>query len=111
MPQPVVDYPHETTRSAMDMILQGTRSQYPNCKVILSHAGGALPYLISRVATPMRRAPDVAASYRMGTAYEQVMHDFRSFYYDLALSSSPQVLDMALKMIPRDHLLFGVSTS
>ncbi|KAF7155437.1 hypothetical protein CNMCM5623_007508 [Aspergillus felis] len=91
MPQPVVDYPQETTRSAMDMILQG----------------GALPYLISRVATPMRRAPDVAASYRMGTTYEQVMRDFRSFYYDLALSSSPQVLDMALKMIPRDHLLFG----
>jgi hypothetical protein len=47
----------------------------------------------------------------MGTTYEQVMHDFRSFYYDLALSSSPQVLDMALKMIPRDHLLFGVSIS
>ncbi|GFF29407.1 2-amino-3-carboxymuconate-6-semialdehyde decarboxylase [Aspergillus udagawae] len=107
MPQPVVDYPHETTRSAMDMILQGTRSKYPNCKVILSHAGGALPYLISRVATPMRRAPDVAASYRLGTTYEQVMRDFRSFYYDLALSSSPQVLDMALKTIPRDHLLYG----
>ncbi|RHZ50185.1 hypothetical protein CDV55_102112 [Aspergillus turcosus] len=107
MPPPVLDFPHETTRSAMDMILQGTRSKYPNCKVILSHAGGALPYLISRVATPMRRAPDMAASYRIGTTYEQVMRDFRSFYYDLALSSSPQVLDMALKMIPRDHLLFG----
>lgn len=107
MPQPVVDYPHETTRSAMDMILQGTRTRYPDCKVILSHAGGALPYLISRVTTPLRRAPDFAASYRMGTTYDQAMEDFRSFHFDLALSASPQVLGMALRMIPKDHLLFG----
>lgn len=45
LPQPALDYPHETTRSAMDMILMGTRAKYPDCKVILSHAGGTLPYL------------------------------------------------------------------
>lgn len=109
LPQPALDYPHETTRSAMDMILMGTRSKYPNCKVILSHAGGTLPYLISRVATPMRKAPDWAASYRMGTTHDRVLEDFRSFYFDLALSSSPHVLEMALKMIPHDHILYGVS--
>lgn len=111
LPQPALDYPHETTRSAMDMILMGTRSKYPDCKVILSHAGGALPYLITRVATPMRKAPDFAASYRMGTTHDRVLEDFRSFYFDLALSSSPHVMDMALKMIPHDHILYGVSAS
>ncbi|KAJ5556572.1 hypothetical protein N7494_000487 [Penicillium frequentans] len=107
LPQPAIDYPHETTRTAMDMIIQGTRRKYPNCKVILSHAGGALPYLVTRVATPMRKAPDFAVSHRMGTTYSQVMDDFRSFHFDLALSTAPSVLDMALKMIPHDHLLFG----
>lgn len=37
------------------------------------------------------------------------MEDFRSFYFDLALSSAPPVLDLALKVIPRDHILYGVS--
>ncbi|PWY88931.1 amidohydrolase 2 [Aspergillus heteromorphus CBS 117.55] len=107
MPQPMIDYPHETTRTAMDMILAGTRHKYPDCKVILSHAGGALPYLISRVAIPLKKAPDLASSYVMGTTGDKAMEAFRSFYYDLALSSSPQVLDLVLKMVPHDHILFG----
>ncbi|KAJ5622150.1 hypothetical protein N7528_005382 [Penicillium herquei] len=107
LPQPAIDYPHETTRAAMDMIIRGTRRKFPDCKVILSHAGGALPYLVTRVATPMRKAPDLVVNHRMGTTHTQVMEDFRSFYYDLALSASPSVLDLALKMIPHDHILYG----
>jgi predicted TIM-barrel fold metal-dependent hydrolase len=106
--QPMIDYPHETTRAAMDMIMMGTRQKYPDCKVVLSHAGGTLPYLISRSATPMRKAPNFAAYYVAGTTYEKEMQDFRSMYYDVALSSSPQVLDMLLRMVPHDHILYGV---
>lgn len=109
LPQPVIDYPHETTRTAMDMILMGTRRKYPDCKVILSHAGGSLPYLISRLGTPLRATPNFAASAAMGTNYDQAMASFRSFHYDLALSASPQVLDILLKLVPHDHILFGVS--
>lgn len=54
MAQPLIDYPHETTRTAMDMILSNTKRRHPNCKVFLSYAGGTLPYLISRVATPLK---------------------------------------------------------
>jgi predicted TIM-barrel fold metal-dependent hydrolase len=35
------------------------------------------------------------------------MESFRSFHFDLALSSSPQVLDTLLKMVPHDHILYG----
>ncbi|KAJ5385296.1 hypothetical protein N7517_003207 [Penicillium concentricum] len=107
LPQPSIDYPHETTRAAMDMIVNGTRLKYPSCKVILSHAGGTIPYLISRVTTPMKRAPDFAVSHRMGTTHDKSMESFRSFHFDLALSSSPQILDMLLKIVPHDHILYG----
>ena len=109
MPQPMIDYPHETTRTAYDMLLQGTRSKYPACKVILSHAGGTLPYLISRSATPLRKTPNLAAKVRIGTTHEQMVKDFRSFHFDLALSSSPAVLRMAMELIPHEHILYGVS--
>ncbi|THZ01749.1 amidohydrolase family protein [Aureobasidium pullulans] len=85
MPQPLIDYPHETTRTATDMIIAGTRRKYPDCKVILSHAGGALPYLIERISNGSQHG-------------QQAMADFKSFYYDLALSSSPSVLQLLLTM-------------
>lgn len=100
LPQPVIDYPHETTRSAMDMLTMGTWSKFADCKVIFSHAGGALPYLIGRVAVLLTKTPDFATNRKLGTTHDRVIADFRSFYFDLALSTSPHVLKMVLELIP-----------
>lgn len=106
----MIDYPHETTRTATDMIMMGTWRKYPKCTVILSHAGSALPYLISRVATPLEKVPNFAASAAIGTDHNKAWADFRSFHYDLALSSSTPVLKMVLDLVPHDHILYGVSS-
>lgn len=45
LPQPVVDYPQQTAHAAVDLVLRSVRSNTPNVDVILSHAGGTLPYL------------------------------------------------------------------
>lgn len=45
LPQPIIDYAHETTRTACDLIISGRKRQFPACKIILSHAGGTLPFL------------------------------------------------------------------
>lgn len=34
--QPVLDYPHESTKTAFDLILSGTKHAFPDCKIILS---------------------------------------------------------------------------
>ncbi|KIX95711.1 uncharacterized protein Z520_08418 [Fonsecaea multimorphosa CBS 102226] len=107
MPQPMIDYPHETSRTAMDMIMMGTLNKYRDCKVILSHAGGTLPYVISRIATPLSKTPDLAAKAAIGVTHDTVMDNFRSFYFDLALSSSPAVLNMLLELVPHGHILYG----
>jgi 6-methylsalicylate decarboxylase len=103
--QPSVDYPHETTRTALDLLLTRNRSRFPNCKIILSHAGGTLPWMIPRT-TQWRRGmtndqiPD-------GITYDEMMADFRSFYFDLALSSSHDGLDLLTARVPHDHILYG----
>ncbi|KAI8635561.1 amidohydrolase 2 [Xylariaceae sp. FL1651] len=107
MLQPMIDFPHETTRTAVDMIMSRTLQKYPNVKVILSNAGGTLPYLITRLATPLRKTPDLAARWKTGTTYEETMSSFRKFYFDVAQSSAPQVLSTLLTMVPHDHILFG----
>ena len=110
MPQPVIDYPHETTRTAVDMITSRTLSKFPNVKVILSHAGGTLPFLAGRflTLTPLRRTTGVVARFATGTTYDEATQAIRSFYYDVALSTSPQALRTLFDVVPEDHIVYGV---
>ncbi|KZF25334.1 amidohydrolase 2 [Xylona heveae TC161] len=123
LPQPMMDYPHESARSAADMILTGTkRGPASGCKIILSHAGGTLPTLIERVGImlpivfPDARIPVASAAgavnaehaeYSQKVSREQVEEDAKSFYFDLALSGTSNILDSFLKWAPHDRILFG----
>jgi hypothetical protein len=42
-----------------------------------------------------------------GKTSEGIVEDFRSFYFDLALSSSEAVLKLVLDVITHDHILYG----
>ncbi|CAF1523275.1 unnamed protein product [Adineta ricciae] len=101
-PQPLIDYPQETTRTAADLVLTGTRAAFPDVKIILSHAGGTLPFLAQRIAMigdlPSFQCPRNA---------REILSDFRSFYYDTALSSSVPQLKALLAFADSSKILFG----
>jgi 6-methylsalicylate decarboxylase len=101
LPQPMIDYPHETTRAAVDMIMSGTRRDFPNCKVVLSHAGGSLPYLAVRAAVML---PDYGLS---DMAAEEFLEQARGFYFDLALSGNEFTMGLLMKFAEEGHVLFG----
>lgn len=102
MPQPLIDYPQETTRAASDLVLTGARASFPDVKIILSHAGGTLPFLAQRIAgagiMPSLKCPRVPL---------QILADFQSFYYDTALSSSVSQLKALLEFADHSKILFG----
>ncbi|OTB08227.1 hypothetical protein M426DRAFT_8035 [Hypoxylon sp. CI-4A] len=101
LPQPVIDYPHETTRAAVDLLITNTVKDHPNVKIILSHTGGTLPYLAHRAAN---------LTYDTGLSDkspEEFLEEASSFYFDLALSATPLTLDLSLKFAKPDHVLFG----
>ena len=101
LPQPLIDYPHETTRTAVDLIMSKTVREHPNCKIILSHAGGTLPYLATRAAVML---PDYGLS---DQSSEDFMQDAKSLYYDLALSGNDYTLGLLTKFAKTEHILFG----
>ncbi|KAK3317321.1 hypothetical protein B0T19DRAFT_405025 [Cercophora scortea] len=109
LPLPLVDYPHETTRAAVDMITRGTLKRYPNVKVILSHAGGTLPYVMDRFLTLSRRRPGVVQSLMGGGAatYEEAREAFGRFYYDVALSTAPGVLRLLVESVGAGQVVYG----
>lgn len=107
LPQPSIDYPQETTRAAVDMIITNVTQRFPNCVKILSHAGGTLPFLVSRIAVTSQESEGTKKTY--GKTYADIMDDLRSFYYDVALSSSPAVMKLLLELVPHEHITYGKS--
>jgi 6-methylsalicylate decarboxylase len=100
IPGPFVDFPFDTTRTAVDMVMKGVFQRHGKVRVILSHAGGFLPYAAQRFASCAATMP--------GQSDEQaLMGEFRRFYFDTALSTSPYVLPSLTAFADPSHIVFG----
>lgn len=105
LPQPVVDYPLATTRAAVDLVMTGTVRSFPDVDIILSHAGGTLPFIGGR-AIGFLSVSNIATG--VGVTYEEAVEDFARFYYDTALSTTAAQLNGLLDFIgDTSHVLFG----
>ena len=100
IPSPLLDFLLHTARAAVQLVFNGVMERYPNARIILSHAGGFMPYAALRVAggVPHFR-PELADP-------EKTLARLKQFYFDTALSSGsaiPALKDFAAK----DHIVFG----
>jgi 6-methylsalicylate decarboxylase len=97
---PLVD-PFATTRTAVQLVLNGIVDRYPGARIILSHAGGFVPYATHRFA-------ELAHVFRPDAAKPaDILASFRRFYFDTALSSSPSALPSITAFAKPGHILFG----
>ncbi|MBY4801873.1 2-hydroxy-1-naphthoic acid nonoxidative decarboxylase [Burkholderia cepacia] len=100
MPGPLLDYPFDTTRTALQLVLNGVITRHPNVRIILSHAGGFLPYTAYRFA-------ELAPGVRNDVPDRDGLLDLlRSFYFDTALSS-PSALPSLTAFAQPDRVLYG----
>ncbi len=91
----------DTTRAAVNLMLQGVLERYPNIHWILAHSGGFLPYIAHRL-TNVESMDRYARSIPEGA-----LHYVRRFYYDTALSPS-RYSQVALKsLVSPSQILFG----
>ncbi|KAH8587453.1 hypothetical protein B0O99DRAFT_665368 [Bisporella sp. PMI_857] len=104
IPQPIIDYPLATTRAAVDLVITGTIQAYPDVDIILSHAGGTVPFVGSRVIGSLI-LPAIASKASVNVT--QAIADFKRFYYDIALSTSAAQLDGLLDFADSSKVLFG----
>lgn len=101
IPRMLIDYPFETTRVAVNLILQGVVQRYPDIKFILSHSGGTLPFLAHRVAIFDKDMPS------RDNYPEGAMAYFRKFWFDTALSGHPVPLVGLTGIADKSRILFG----
>ena len=98
-PSPFADYPADTTRCALDLVLKGHRKRFPSTKVILSHGGGYLPFAATRFA-------ELGASLAKDRSPEDIMADIVSFYFDTALVA-PSGIPSLIGTVPLGQIVFG----
>lgn len=99
MPSPLLDFPFDTTRTAVHMVANGVFRRYRRVRVILSHGGGFLPYAAYRFVG--------AAQFNDGIAPDEIFEDLRRFHLDTALSSTPVSMPSLLAFADPTHITYG----
>ena len=97
IPPFAADFLLDTTRAAISMARQGWLTRFPNVRIILSHAGGFLPYAAERVARICSPSNDYAEGISL----------LRRYHFDTALSSSPYALPSLLAFADPERITFG----
>jgi predicted TIM-barrel fold metal-dependent hydrolase len=96
-PRPMLEFLFDTTRTVVDLVLNGTVARHPDLAVIVPHAGATLPLVADRVSTFARLlAPEVDA-----------LGDLGRLHFDLAGFAAPRQLDALLTLTTLDHLHYG----
>jgi len=110
-----IEYPMDTTRSIMSLLVTGTAGKYPDVKFIFSHGGGATASVAGRIVgaaatyledggvlRPGAPAPRSSPQMPRGPLYE-----LQKFYYDTSGASNPIAMGALRRMVPMSQILFG----
>ncbi|MCC6608928.1 MAG: amidohydrolase [Burkholderiales bacterium] len=97
-----LEFPFDTTRAAVSLLYHGTAARYPSVRIILSHAGGAIPYLAGRTAALSERNPDFVLR-----GSEDMLPSLRRFYYDITQSASGPTFAALRTLAPVTKIVFG----
>lgn len=103
-PNPMFEFFFDTARAVINMFLTGFLDKFPNVKLIICHAGGALPPLVERltnVATAVLGHP-------IEFNTDAVKRTFgRQFFFDLAGYVFPDQIHGLLRYTDTSRLLYG----
>ena len=98
-----IEYPFDTTRAIMSLLVNGAFQKYPNIKFLFSHGGGALSILAQRIEALSRHSK---ARENIAPGGD-VMNVLGSLYFETANATSAPAL-AALRAFTRpEQLMFG----
>lgn len=101
-PLAMYEYPAETTRAVVNMMMRNIPARYPDVRFVIPHCGSFLPLAVPRMQALYR------ALHAKGMIDEIDWEgNLRNLYYDLAGGHTPDVLRALLTITTPDHLLYG----
>ena len=100
-PRPMLEFMFETTRTVTNLVLNGVTQRYPDLRIVVPHAGAALPVLASRVES---QAPFMFPD---GKSLPRMKDEMRKLYYDLAGAPLPELLQALEHIADKEHIFYG----
>jgi predicted TIM-barrel fold metal-dependent hydrolase len=101
----ILEFMFDTTRMLTNMIFSGTKKRFSKIRIISTHGGGAIPYLMTRIETLEQVFGPGKGRAQLSPA--EIREGLASFYYDLTAATSPAQLFALQQMVPLSHLLMG----
>jgi 6-methylsalicylate decarboxylase len=98
----MMEYLFDTTRAAVNLTFSGATERYPRIAFVLAHAGGLMPYFAWRLSVcPMidARLPQISP--------EQIIARLGHFWFDTALSPTPQTMTCLAGVARPERIVFG----
>jgi 6-methylsalicylate decarboxylase len=99
-PAHTADFLLSTVRAATNLVQKGATRRYRRLRFILAHAGGFIPYAVQRLAHVLATADPARTK-------EDLTAEYRTFYFDVALSTAPATVAALLAFADPNHVLYG----
>ena len=97
----VIEFGTDTTRALTNLLFSGTAARCPHVRVIWSHGGGTMPFLVERFIR-MEKMPRFAPFMPQGFVTEAA-----KFYYDTAQILHASPLGALKQIIPLAKICYG----
>ncbi len=101
VPDTVIEFGTDTTRAITSYVYRGAARRFPDVKLIFSHSGGTLPFLIERYDFFDRSGQGKAA------APDGFRSEIARFYFDIAQAANPVATRALRAVVPVGQLVFG----
>jgi predicted TIM-barrel fold metal-dependent hydrolase len=102
VPASFIEYPQDTNRAVMSLLLSTTFTRTRDIRWIFSHAGGAVPLLAGRINSLVKIQRTNADSLPDGIDFE-----LKRLHYETANSAYAPNMAALLKYVPIAQVLFG----
>jgi predicted TIM-barrel fold metal-dependent hydrolase len=101
VPAATLDFPFDTTRTIVSLMMGGIFQRCPDIRFVFSHAGGTVPFLVDRLSR-LERIPANKELLQAG-----VGNMLRALYFDTALSANKYTFASLMEFADPKRILFG----
>jgi aminocarboxymuconate-semialdehyde decarboxylase len=98
---PLVGFTFDTTLAASKLVFSGVLKRFPGIRWVLTHMGGAIPYLSERLDRGYEAFTECRANIDQPPS-----HYLRQMYYD-TVNFNPEAIKFAIGFAGVDHILAG----
>ena len=94
-----IEYGTDTTRAIVRMVYSGAAQRYPGIRIIFSHGGGTMPYLMTRFVNLHENSE--------GPQEHDFQAEISRFFYDTAQTFNAIPMSALRQAVPLSQILFG----